>query len=125
MQQVTLNQTTIFAIMRNASKKILFLLLAVFSISLFAFPAFGAELTWLGRPVVDRVNELTLYILKIAGGIFLLMLVFGGIYYSVSGSNPDGQKKAKKTVISAILGLAIILVSYVALMIIDQILVQP
>ena len=105
-------------------KKKLFFLFLIFSISLFAFPAFGAELTWLGRPVVDRVNELTLYILKIVGGIFLLMLVLGGIYYAVSSSSPDGQKKAKKMVVSAIIGLVIVLISYVALMIIDQILVQ-
>ena len=111
--------------MNNAFKKKLFLLFLVFSISLFAFPAFSAELTWLGRPIVDRVNELTLYLLKIIGGIFLLMLVLNGIYYSVSGSNPDKQKKAKKMVFSAIVGLTIILVSYITLTIIDQILVQP
>ena len=45
-------------------RKKLLLLFLVFLISLFAFPAFGAELTWLGRPIVDRVNELTLYLLK-------------------------------------------------------------
>jgi len=111
--------------MRDITKKKLFFSFLIFSISLFALPAFGAEFTWLGRPVVDRVNELTLYLLKIVGGIFLLMLVLGGIYYAVSGSNPDGQKKAKKMVISAVLGLTIILVSYIALMIIDQIFVQP
>jgi|GEM_PF-1650603 len=105
-------------------KKLLFLFL-VFSISLFAFPVFGAELAWLGRPIVDRVNDLTLYILKITGGIFLLMFIIGGIYYAVSGSNPDGQNKAKKTVTYAILGLALILISYALMAIIDQILVQP
>ena len=104
-------------------KKLLFLAL-IFSISLYALPV-SAELSWLGRPIVDRVNELTLYLLKIIGGIFLLMLVLGGIYYAVSGSSPDGQKKAKKMVTYAILGLAIALTSYIALMIIDQILVQP
>ena len=108
--------------MRDAIKKKLFLLSVIFLISLFALPAFGAELTWLGRPIVDRVNELTLYILKIIGGIFLLMLVLGGIYYAVSGSSPDGQTKAKKTVMFAIMGLTMILVSYVVLMIINQIL---
>jgi len=124
LQQVILNHTTIFAIMRNSSKKILFLLLTVFSISLFAFPAFGAELTWLGRPVVDRVNELTLYILKIVGGIFLLMLVLGGIYYSISGSNPNGQNKAKKMVTSAVIGLVIILIPYTIISNMHEILVK-
>ncbi|MEA1937312.1 MAG: hypothetical protein U9N04_04350 [Patescibacteria group bacterium] len=110
--------------MRNSFKRKLFLLISISSVSLFAFPA-SAELTWLGRPIVDRVNELTLYLLKITGGIFLLTLVLGGIYYAVSGSSPDGQKKAKKMVVSAIMGLALILTSYVILSVIDQILVQP
>ena len=73
----------------------------------------GAGPTWLGRPIVDRVNELTLFLLKITGGVFLLMFVLGGIYYAVSGSNPDGQKKAKKMVTYAIFGLALILGSYI------------
>ena len=104
-------------------KKLLFLAL-VFSISLFAFPAFGAELSWLGRPIVDRVNELTLYLLKIVGGIFLLMFVLGGIYYAVSGSNPDGQKKAKKMVMSAVIGLVIILIPYTIISNMHNILVE-
>ncbi len=106
-------------------KKKLFFLVLIFSISFFALPAFGASLTWLGRPVVDRINELTLYILKITGGIFLLTFIIGGIYYAISGSNPDGQKKAKKMVTYAILGLVLILISYSVLAVIDQIFVQP
>ena len=90
-----------------------------------------SDLIWAGNflgkhtPIICIILNLVLWILKITGGIFLLMLVLGGIYYAVSGSSPDGQTKAKKRVISAIIGLVIILTSYVALMIINQILVQP
>ncbi len=110
--------------MCKITTKKLFFSFVIFSISLFAFPAFGAELSWLERPVVDRVNELTLYLLKIIGGIFLLILILGGIYYAVSGSSPDGQKKAKKMVVSAIIGLIIVLVPYVIVSTMHNILVE-
>lgn len=100
---------------------VFFIFLALF----FASPVFGAELSWMGRPVVDRVNDLILFILKIIGGIFLLMFVLGGIYYSISGSSSDGQKKAKKIITYAILGLVIVLTSYGIIALLDRFLVQP
>lgn len=104
-------------------KKLLFLFI-IFSISFYAFPVFSAELSWMGRPVVDRVNELILFILEIIGGIFMLMFVGGGVYYAISGSSPDGQKNAKKMVTYAVLGLAIVLTSYAIIALLDQIFVQ-
>ena len=75
-------------------------------------------------PILCILRSLILYILKIVGSIFLLSLIIGGIYYMISGSNPDKQKKAKKIVTYAILGIALVLVSYIILALIEQILVQ-
>ncbi len=57
------------------------------------------------------------FLLKIAGGLALFILVVGGLFYMVSGSSPDGQTKAKKIVTYAVIGLAIVLVPFI---IIDQ-----
>jgi len=93
---------------------------------LLAYPAFGAASFSIGdKLVVDIVNDLILFILSIAGRIVLLMLVFGGIYYIISGSNPDGQVKAKKIIVFAILGVILTLMSYALVELIDKIFVQP
>jgi hypothetical protein len=87
-----------------------------FSILLFtAFlpvPAKAAELVFLGRPVVDIVNDIILFLLSIIGGIALLMFVLGGTFYIFAGSNPEAQNKAKQTVTKAIIGLTLVLISY-------------
>ena len=91
----------------------------------------SSDLIWAGnfsgkrQPIICIILNLISWILKIIGAVALLALVFGGIYYAVSGSSPDGKKKAKKMVTYAILGLALILISYSVLAVIDQILVQP
>jgi len=77
-----------------------------------------------GKPVVDTVKDITTYILSITGSIALLILIIGGIYYIVSGSNPDGQLKAKKIIVFALLGLTLILVSYAILTVIDNLVVN-
>ena len=53
------------------------------------------------------------------------MLVVGGIYYIVSGSNPDGQLKAKKLITYAILGIILTLISFAIVELMDKFFVQP
>ncbi len=59
--------------------------------------------------IVALVFRITI---EIAGAIFLLMLLFGGVTYLTSAGNEEGTGKAKKMMISAVIGLVIILVSY-------------
>ncbi len=61
------------------------------------------------------------FLLTIAGGLALFVLILGGVYYMVSGSNPDGQTKAKKVVTYTVIGLAIILISYIIIMVVESI----
>ncbi|MCK4919153.1 MAG: hypothetical protein KAS01_02090 [Candidatus Pacebacteria bacterium] len=106
-------------------KEILFVISAS-AFLLLAYPAFGAGSFSIGdKLVVDIINDLILFILSIAGRIALLMLVFGGIYYIVSGSNPDGQLKAKKLITYAILGIILTLVSFAIVELMDKFFVQP
>ncbi len=65
------------------------------------------------KDIVLVFTEGAEFLLKIAGGIALLIIIFGGIYYMVSGASPDGQTRAKKIVTYAVIGLAIVLISYI------------
>jgi hypothetical protein len=104
-------------------KKILFLTIFIFSLSL-AFPALvfaAGTFTFLGKPVVDIVNDLIKLILSLVGRISLLILILGGIFYVTSGSSPENQEKAKKVVTAALFGLILVLVSYALVNIADTI----
>ena len=72
------------------------------------------------KDIVLVFTEGAEFLLRIAGGIALFMLVFGGLYYTISGSNPSGQVVAKKTLVYAIIGLAIVLVSYIIIMTVES-----
>ena len=76
------------------------------------------------KDIVLVFTEGAKFLLKIAGGFALFILILGGVYYITSGANPDGQSKAKKTITYAIIGLAIALVSYVIIMVAESIGVQ-
>lgn len=52
------------------------------------------------------------YLLGISGGVALLMFVWGGFQYLMAGANPDYAKKGKDTLKYAVIGLVIIMTSY-------------
>ena len=108
------------------SRQKLFCLISICLISIFAFPAYAAgSFSFLGKPVVEIVNDIIKLILTFVGRISLLVLILGGVFYVVSGSNPESQEKAKKTIVFALLGVMLVLASYAILIIIDKIVVQP
>jgi type IV secretory pathway VirB2 component (pilin) len=49
------------------------------------------------------------YLQGIAGTIAVIFIIIGGVMYMVSGGSKDATERAKKTVIFAIIGLAIVL----------------
>lgn len=107
-------------------KKILFLTTLIFLLSL-AFPAYvfaAGTVTFLGKPVIDIVNELIKLILSLVGRISLLILVLGGIFYVTSESSPENQERAKKVVSAALFGLILVLVSYALISVVDKIFVK-
>ncbi len=105
-----------------------FFIVLILTVSIFAFPLYvyaAGSFTFLGKPVVDIVNDLIKTILSLVGRVSLLILIFGGVFYIVSGSNPENQEKAKKTITYAIFGLIIVLISYAIMNILNKIFVQP
>ncbi len=107
-------------------KLFLFFLISAFSALAVALPVYGAPtLVFLDKPVVDIFRDAANWLLSIAGGLALLMLIIGGIWYIFSGSNPDNQEKAKKIITYALVGMALILISYAILVVIERIAAKP
>lgn len=51
-------------------------------------------------------------VITISGVIFLILLVYGGMLYLLAGGSEDNVKKAKRLLVSSIVGLIIIVSSY-------------
>ena len=70
----------------------------------------------------------TLFILAvgIAGTVFILMLLVGGIQYLTSMGNEEATTKAKKLLINAVIGIIIVAVAYAAgRWILQRVLITP
>ena len=61
------------------------------------------------------------YALGFAGIVFFILLLVGGFKFITSGGDPKALEGAKKTLTSAIVGLVVILVSYLILVLIKNI----
>lgn len=60
-------------------------------------------------------------ILSLAGIVLFVLLITGGIKYITSGGDPKAVEGAKKTITYAIGGLLVILLSYLILVLIENI----
>ena len=60
----------------------------------------------------DLIANVINFLLGFSGIICLLFMVWGGVQMLLSGGNPDAIKKGKGTISNALLGLAIVLGSY-------------
>jgi len=72
--------------------------------------------------LLDAVIAVTLYLLSLIGLVALFFIVFAGIKYMFSVGNEEKMKSAKSAFSSAILGLAIALMAYGILFVINYIL---
>lgn len=52
-------------------------------------------------------------ILGLVGSLSLLMFVYGGISFLISAGNAEAVSKARKIIVAAVLGLAIVFASYI------------
>ncbi len=52
-------------------------------------------------------------LLYIAGGVSVLFIIIGGFQYILSAGNAESATKGKKTVVNAIIGLVLIILSYI------------
>ena len=61
------------------------------------------------------------YALGFAGVVFFVLLLAAGFKYITSGGDPKAIEGAKKTLTSALIGLVVILISYLVLVLIRRI----
>lgn len=61
------------------------------------------------------LNLIITWIVYLAGVLAFLFLIYSGILYITSGGNPDQAKKAQQGLISAIIGIIVIALSFVIL----------
>jgi len=67
--------------------------------------------------IYDLIGRIVKALLGVAGSASLLMFVYGGFQYLVSGGDATKVKKGKDTLVNAALGLAII---FGAFMVVNQ-----
>lgn len=60
-------------------------------------------------------------LLGLAGITLFIVLLIGGFRYITSGGDPKALEGAQKTITYAIIGLVVVLISYIILLIIKQI----
>jgi len=61
--------------------------------------------------VTEVVKNVIQGIFGLLGAVAVIMIVYGGVMYMISGSSKDGAEKGKKIVTSAVIGLVIVLLS--------------
>ncbi len=60
------------------------------------------------------IGKIVGYILAMLGVLFLVQIIFAGYGWMISGGNEESIKKAKSKIMSSTIGLAIVLIAYVA-----------
>jgi len=120
----------------NKKISILIITFFIFSMSIFFVSAEerGLEIQY---PIIDgqgittstTIAEYAVYIFKfsiiLAAIIAFAVLIYGGFRYVTSSGNPMAMDDAKKWILSAIIGLALILFSYIILNIINANFINP
>lgn len=71
---------------------------------------FSTKVTTIGS-VIGVIQKFGKWLLMIAGAVAIVMIVIGGLRYLVSAGNASQAEAAKKTIISALIGLILIILS--------------
>lgn len=75
--------------------------------------AFAAKVTMNeSGSVAEVIAGAIEFVLPFIGGVLMLMVIYGGVLYITSGGDPDKLGKAKKTLMWAVLGVILIVISY-------------
>lgn len=59
-------------------------------------------------------------LLGVVGVITLLFIIIGGFQYILSGANPDLAEQGKKTIKNAVIGLVIVILSYIIVVVVTN-----
>jgi NADH:ubiquinone oxidoreductase subunit 6 (subunit J) len=77
--------------------------------------------TTLSQLILDIIQIL----LTFAGPVAVLFVVVGGFYYITSGGNQERAEKGKQTLLNAIIGIVIVVLSYTIVTVIQNTVVGP
>lgn len=107
---------------KNVILFLIFALLAIFGVAGFVgavgyeipFPT-AVETVATGEGIAGYINRLYIYALGLVGLTALGAMIFGGVLYTTSAGNPSLQGDAKKRITSALIGLGLLLTSYLIL----------
>jgi len=72
--------------------------------------ALNVNSKWKDLPT--SVTNLFEFVLGIAGFIFVILFLVGGVQYLTAAGNEDATGKAKKLLVDAIIGLVIVLIAW-------------
>lgn len=64
------------------------------------------------NPAVTTIHDAVDIIGLVAGIAAVIIIIYSGIRYIINGSNPEGQKQARSSLIGALIGLVIIALAW-------------
>lgn len=70
---------------------------------------------WTLADILDILDEVANWLYVIGFAVALIVIIIGGIGYMTAGGDEEKQKKAKKTIITGLIGAGIILLAGVIL----------
>lgn len=66
-----------------------------------------------GNTFLGTLDFITRIILALIGTVSIFTIMLGGFYYLTSGANPALAEKGKKMVVNSVMGLIIVILSYI------------
>jgi uncharacterized membrane protein YwzB len=85
----------------------------------------GTGLNCQATSVNGLIKTVINWLLGIAFGVAVLFLIIGGFWYITSAGNEETAEKGKGTAINAIIGIVIIILSYVIINVISSLVQSP
>lgn len=70
------------------------------------------------KTLMGLLTEILKYLLYLAGAIAVLFIVIGGFQYITSAGNEEQAEKGRNTLVNAIIGLVVIIMSYAIIQVI-------
>ena len=120
MKQMSLQNTQKIANVVAIATVVTVLVLPLLASAQFATP--GVQDT--GLPEDANITELLLRIinilLAIAGLVAVVFLIIGGFRYITAGGNEEAAEAGKKTIINAIIGIVVIILSFVIVRVVSN-----
>jgi small-conductance mechanosensitive channel len=74
----------------------------------------GGNVPFNGEDLPDVIYKFFGWAISLAGIVFVVMFLVGGIQYLTSAGNEEASTKAKKLLVDAVIGIVIVAIAYVA-----------